>query len=225
MSKLILVAALAAAAFVRVSQAADAPDFSLSKDHAMTFATRTSRVAEQFVQSHPAGIVPIYSNIAYEFPKGPYIAGNGWTVSGPQSFPSGQWWVGAQFTPKKSTTLVEADVALGYMSGTEGLVLNLYTDESGLPGTLLASFKIRKLPVFGSCCALVRAYSTTGIPLTGGTPYWLTAETNAAEADESAAWAVNEIDQVDSGINAVNHGSGWLPTQLAPAPAFALFGG
>ena len=46
----------------------------------------------------------------------------------------------------------------------------------------------------------------------------------AAEADESAAWAVNEIDQVDGGVNAVNHGAGWLATQLSPAPAFALFG-
>jgi hypothetical protein len=225
MSKMILAAAVAAAVFVPRVQAADTSNFALSSDHRITMALHPSQVNEQYAIAHPAGVRPVYSNIGYEYPKGRYISNSGWTISGPTSLIGEQVWIGAQFTPKNSTTLVEADVAVGYVTGTMGFVLNLYTDAGGVPGTLMATFKAKKMPTFGSCCALTRVFNGTGVPVTGGTPYWLTVETNAATADEWAAWNDNDVDQVDFGTNAVNNGAGWAATQLLPGPSFAVFGG
>jgi hypothetical protein len=67
-------------------------------------------------------------------------------------------------------------------------------------------------------------FSGTGVPVTAGTPYWLTVETNANTMDEWAVWNMNDVNQVDFGTNAVNNGSGWAPTQLLPGPSFAVFG-
>jgi hypothetical protein len=224
---MIMAVAVAAAVFVPVVHAGDISNYSLSSDHRLTFSQtrQASSAQEQYSQAHFAGIRPIYNNIGYFYPKGRYISDVGWTLSGPTSIIGQQIWIGAQFTPKHSGMVVEVDAALGYVTGTMGLTLNLYTDAGGVPGTLLASFKAKKLPTFGTCCDLVRAFDGTGVPVTGGAPYWITAETTAATADEWGVWNLNDVDQVDMGTNAVNNGAGWLPSNLIPAPSFAVFSG
>jgi hypothetical protein len=224
---MIMAVAVAAAVFVPVAHPADLSSYMLSSDHRLTFsqARHPSQAQEQFSQAHAAGVRPVYSNIGYDYPKGRYISDVGWTISGPTSLIGQQIWIGAAFTPKQSVMVIEVDAALGYVTGTMGMTLNLYTDAGGVPGTLLASFKAKKLPSFGACCDLIRAFDGTGVPVTAGTQYWITAETTAASADEWGVWNLNDVDQVDIGTNAVNSGSGWQPTQLIPAPSFAVFSG
>lgn len=224
MSRMILSVAVAAAVFVPVVQAADTTGYSLSADRRITHALHVSQVHEQFAQAHPAGVNPVYSNIGYAYPKGRYISNFAWTISGPTSLIGQTIWLGAQFTPKHSTNIVEIDAALGYVTGTMGMAVNVYTDLGGVPGTLLASYKARKLPIFGTCCDLVRLFNAPGVPVSGGTPYWITVETNAATADEWGVWNMNDTNQVAPGTNAVNDGTNWATTQLLPAPSLAVFG-
>src|SRR5690348_11012577 len=112
MSRLILAAAVAAAVFVPAVQAADTSNYSLSSDHRMTMALHPSQLHEQYAQAHPAGLKPVYSNIGYDYPKGRYISNSGWTISGPSSLIGETIWIGAQFTPKHSATVVEVDAGV-----------------------------------------------------------------------------------------------------------------
>jgi hypothetical protein len=217
--------AVAVAVFAPVVQAADLSGYSLSKDHRLSFAEHRSQVQAEFAQAHYMGVRPIYTNIGYDYPKGRYISNTGWTISGPDSLVGQQFWIGAAFTPKKSGMVVEVDAALGYVTGTMGFALNMYSDAGGVPGTLLASYNAKKLPIFGSCCDLVRAFNGTGVPVTAGSVYWITVETTAKTADEWGVWNLHDVNQVDMGTNAANDGSGWQPTQLLPAPSFAVFSG
>jgi hypothetical protein len=225
MSKTLLAAVVAAAVCVPAVRAADTSNVSLSSDHRMTTAMHPVASGDAS-QSYaiPKGLKPLFNNIGIDYPKGRYIASQGWTISGPASIIGQQFWIGAQFTPKASGMVNEVDVAVGYVTGTMGVTVSLYTDAGGVPGTLLGSFKAKHLPTFGSCCRVERAFSGVGTPVTGGDPYWVTVTTDDATADEWAAWNSNDVDQVDPITAAANDGAGWAPTQLLPAPSFAVIG-
>ena len=165
----------------------------------------------------------IFDNLATLDPLGVYMDGTGYTLAGPNSG-FGQIWLAAAFTPATSATLSEVQAAVGFVQGTKQAVLiSIYADASGVPGTLLWSQRA-KIPIFGDCCAVARAHDSAGLPLTAGTQYWVAVTTLADAPETFGAWAFNVADQVDPGQTAVNMGSGWTASPSLPTVAFAVFG-
>lgn len=115
-------------------------------------------------------------------------------------------------------------LGIGYVTGTNGVIASINEDSGGLPGDVLASFRVGGLPVFGSCCVVGMADKAKGAALNAGEQYWLVVKTNKSESDEWAAWNMNDTEQVNSYAGAVNSGSGWQSTTFLPGPAFAVYG-
>lgn len=167
-----------------------------------------------------ANLTKIFSNLG---PEGNvYQCCIGWTISAPGSPVGAQQWVAHAFTPAKDSTVVKIKVGVGYVTGTNGVVLAIAKDNNNFPGGFLKSWtKLGVLPVFGSCCDLVKAKDVAGIPLTGGKQYWVVVKLNAKTPDTWDAWNFS-----NSGIGrmAFNTGSGWLDGGDTNQGAFAVLG-
>ena len=202
------------------AQAALPASITISADKKTVYATPTHHTAAPTQKTKRA---VIFDNLAKLDPLGVYMVGTGETLSGPNSG-FGQNWLAAAFTPATAATLTEVQVAVGYIQGAKSAVLiNIYADASGAPGTLLWSQRA-KLPVFGDCCATANAHDAAGLPLTAGTQYWVGIVTLADATDIFGAWSFNVADQVDPGLIAIDSGAGWKPSPSTPNFAFAVFG-
>jgi hypothetical protein len=166
----------------------------------------------------------IVSNIATKYPKSPYYAPDGLTISGPNTI-TGTIETAVAFTPAASATVSEIDAAVGNINGTNGVLVSIYSDASNSPGSSLGDFSVSDLPVFGSCCELATAKLKKGLKLTAGTQYWLVFSTSSKQTDAFDAVSPQEIDQLDTYTEAGNFGKGWLTTYTSSvAPAFAIYG-
>lgn len=197
----------------------------------ITIIPRTS--AQHAVAKPPsdAGLIKIYDNIGVAYPKGTYWCCEGATVSGPNSPGGVEWWDATSFTPSADHTVTQIRVAIGYVGGTNEVILSLVNDANGLPGTPIRTWVAKPLPNFGTCCAVVVKTDKAGIPVTKGTRYWITATTNANDADAWLAWNVNDTDQMDSHLSAARcegsvcrTGGKWVAVQQSPALAVAVLG-
>ena len=111
------------------------------------------------------------------------------------------------------------------MKGPDAVDIDLYADASGVPGTLLKSFNATNLTGNAGCCGFAVGKDKQGIPVTGGTPYWIAVTTDANGTDTFANWMFNSSDQLDALPSAVNKGSGWVTNGGAvPAASFAVYG-
>jgi hypothetical protein len=114
-------------------------------------------------------------------------------AQGGSNFPF-QTWVGVAFTPTANATVERIQVSAGRQSsGTHGFEVNLYSDASGIPGTVLGTVHVSNLPTYGQCCQLATANFSTGIPVTAGTQYWVVVSTTAQDTD-IYAWPFNSTD-------------------------------
>ena len=207
----------------------------LSKDGRMTTATKPTTQSVTRTPSSDAGLVMIFDNIGTAYPKGSYWCCEGYTITGPTAlsgFP--EYWEAAAFTPSASHTVTKIKVAVGFVEGTNGLVLGLYTDASGVPGKALKTWPLSNLPTFGSCCIVETRADATGIPVSAGTQYWVVLKTNNSESNTWAAFNVNDVDQVDPAPTAFycsqdqggscGANDAWSAGQSIPGPAFAVLG-
>ena len=206
----------------------------VSKDGRTTIATkRTASVAR--VVSNDAGLVSIFDNIGTAYPKGSYWCCEGYTITGPTAlsgFP--EYWEAGAFTPSANHTVTKVKVAVGFVEGTNGLVLGLYSDSGGVPGKALKTWNLSGLPNFGSCCVVESKSDATGIAVTAGTQYWVVLKTNAKETTTWAAFNVNDTDQIDPAPTAFycsqdaggscGTNDAWTASQSVPGPAFAVLG-
>lgn len=183
-----------------------------------------------------ASLVKIFDNIGTYYPRGPYYCCEGWTIAGPltgqqQSFP--ELWEAAAFVPDADYTVTKIEVAAGWVIGVNGVVLSLYTDVDGVPGTAIKSWSLTNLPGFG-CCGLQVRTDASGIPVKGGTQYWIVLKTNSKESNTIAAWNDNDTDQLtnrkmatycsDDKEGTCANNDVWTPFETAPGPAFAVLG-
>jgi len=169
----------------------------VSKDGRMVITTKPTAAATRSDASEP-GLVKIFDNLS-SYAKATYWCCSGYTIAGPSAisgFP--EFWTAAAFTPSANHTVTKVKVAVGFIEGTNGLVLSLYTDASGVPGTAIKSWNISGLPNFGSCCVVESRSDAAGIAVTGGTQYWIVLKTNKKDATTFAAWNVNDTDEIDS---------------------------
>jgi len=206
----------------------------ISKDGRKTIATkRVPGVVRS--ESSDAGLVKIFDNIGTAYPKGSYWCCEGYTITGPTAlsgFP--EYWEAGAFTPSANYTVTKVEAAVGFVEGVNGLVLSLYNDASGVPGTPIKSWALTGLPTFGSCCVVETKSDSAGIPVTSGTQYWIVLKTNAKETTTWAAFNVNDTDQVDPAPTAFycsqdvsgscGNNDKWTASQSIPGPAFAVLG-
>ena len=173
-----------------------------------------------------AGLVKIFSNLASEYPNGEFWCCTGYNIMGPSSG-IGEQWMAAAFTPHANHTVTKISVAVGYSQGTtNGAVLSLRADNNGAPGKTLKGWTLSALPVFGTCCALMEASDSSGIPVSAGQQYWVVLRTNASQLDTVDAWNVDDTDQVHSRKLAVFPGvhNAWYVFHATPGLAFSVEG-
>jgi hypothetical protein len=143
-----------------------------------------------------------------------YQTGGGWEIKGPTSscvpahFDCGEFDSAFSFKPVTSSYFTELQIGLGYVSGTNSVIVNLNSDLSGSPGAILESWNISGLPSYLSCCTLQTMLGDGTIPLVSGMTYWITIQPSAS--DTSALWLYNPSGSALVGPGQYSTGSGWL---------------
>ncbi len=138
-------------------------------------------------QDVPATLTRIYSNLGSSATD-LYYDTDGLPIQGPNENNGDAVFEGMQFTPAADSHVSEVRVAVQYGGvGTNLVDLNIYSDSSGVPGTLLAGpVAVSGLPDFGTCCTLAVA-KFSAVAVTAGTRYWVVANTGA-DSDALDIW-------------------------------------
>jgi len=175
-------------------------------------------------QEVPQGLKKIYSNLG---PKNDaYLDSDGWSITGFNSFGGDNYAfeIGLPFTPKSDSHVSQARAALQYDGlGANQVNVSIYSDVGGVPGSLLAGpVTVSNLPDFGTCCTLVVA-SFTPLAVSGGTQYWIVANTpvSGEGSDFVGVWDWNYQPLPFAGSNGVN---GWFAEIGNTWPAGAVYG-
>jgi hypothetical protein len=164
----------------------------------------------------------IYSNFGH---GDSYYCCAGWTESGADSRTVGEPWLQAMaFTPTRGDyLLLQIDLAIGYLEGTEGFTLELRADDGGQPGWTIASWDVRRMPTFGSSYGVetIDAFPSF-VELYKGNQYWLVPIVNYS--NEWAAWNENSLSA--KGLGAYSHDGGitWTTKNYSPNSAFDVLG-
>lgn len=127
------------------------------------------------------------------------------------------------FVPSESADLSQIVIALSqYSSVTTTALVTLYTDNNGLPGSVMESWSLTGLPIFGSTSTTVQILNASpGVLLSGGTTYWLVAAAPlATDVSTSAVWVVNSTGAMGY---AVYSGATWYKYPFKQG-AFAVMG-
>jgi uncharacterized protein (TIGR03437 family) len=135
--------------------------------------------------------------------------GPGYCISGASTATCGPMttrWIASPFTPSGNCTLVQVDLALGWISGTNGAVIDLVNDQSGSPGTTaLQSWTATNLPAAGPA-AFITLTSTSPITLNRGTQYWLVVKGSASDTLDS--WSGNTFGLTGT-LLSLDQGASW----------------
>jgi hypothetical protein len=135
-----------------------------------------------------AGLTKIYSNLGSKTDA--YDDGISYQISGPSNPLFGKGYLAMPFTPAQNSTVKEVLIALGYLGGgLNGGTIGLVTDENGAPGTTpLRTWTASNFPHEGTCCPLVELKDAAGIPLEGGTQYWIVAGLSPGTEEGQYQW-------------------------------------
>jgi hypothetical protein len=162
-------------------------------------AAQNKHLAPRIAAARPSGVVvpaqapvdgmtKIYSNLGSRTDT--YDDSVGYALSGPDNFhQNGRAYMAVPFTPAVDSTAKAVLIALSYNGeGTDAAVVGIFSDANGLPGKPLKLWGTGNFPVFGTCCKLVVLQDATGVPLTGGTQYWIAAGTGAKSKAAIYEW-------------------------------------
>lgn len=148
-----------------------------------------------------------------------YNAKTGLAIGGKNSNPGFVEW-GEAFVPKAKFDLSAITMALGSITGSNGVTVSLETSIGGAPGKTLASWSFLALPQLGTTSSTVQTMTfADAIVLQKGQTYWLV--TTPLAADTQAVWNLNSTGV--TGLGAVNFGGVWLTAQV-PSGAFEVVG-
>jgi uncharacterized protein (TIGR03437 family) len=186
----------------------------------------------------PAGLAtrafPIFNDLA------PNNSGAGYCISGTGTANCGPMtsrWIAAPFVAGGDFTLTQVDLSLGWISGTNGAVVDLVNDASGVPGSaVLTSWTVSQLPPSGPT-ALVTLTPPTSVTLNRAARYWLVVK--GAASDTLDFWSGN-ASGLTGALTSLDEGASWnngflnlgafevLGTPLSgnvPAPVVVTAGG
>ncbi len=142
------------------------------------------------------------------------------------------------FIPGVTTNFAQLDIALLYPNGLNepnSAIVDLVSDSSDSPGTVLQSWNVANLPNSSICCTLTTLTGDGTIPLVEGSKYWVAVLPSSDSSLILWAWNTTGVNTscCSNGVPALlyNHGSGWGPADKlygypnpAPAPAFEVLG-
>jgi len=216
--------ALAVVAFAAGSAAAGpASNATVSKDKRITSIPHGTAHFVPAIRP-PRKLDVIFDNIGFLYPKGLYFCCYGYTVSGPSSQIGQTIWSASGFTPSKDMSVKLLEVAVGYVSGTNKVVISIADDNGGVPGNILGSWPVTNLGTFGTCCALAQL-NVDHIHVTAGQQYWVIVGTDDSDADTWAAWPFNSTDEIDPVPFAQYNDSSWTNYGGSiPGLSFAVYG-
>ncbi len=166
------------------------------------------------------GKVTVFTNLDRNLPYG---AGSGYLLSGNKAQFAPEIWLALPFKAKANLHAKTLAAAIAYTSGTKKVNLGLYSDDAGLPGTLLPDGQgsTTDIPTSGQCCELARVtLPGPGVALTAGTQYWLVASPDNIEApDFKGIWqvsslAVSAYEQPEQLINWTSFSAGWMAAEI-----------
>jgi uncharacterized protein (TIGR03437 family) len=145
----------------------------------------------------------IFSDLnAADYGSGLCISGAGTSQCGPMT----NRWLASPFTPSGSVLLTQIQLALGWISGANGAVIDLADDQSGAPGTtVLQSWNVPQLPPAGPT-ALVTLAPVDRVTLARGTKYWLVVK--GAAGDTLDSWSGNSSGLTGT-LLSLDQGASW----------------
>ncbi len=155
-----------------------------------------------------------------------YDGSNGWLIAGPtNSYDDENQAIANPFTLSANSTIQGIQIALTYYGyGENSSYVAIFSDASGLPGTLLKAWKVSNLPTFGDCCTLPTIRDAAGFKVSGGVQYWLVAGTNGTSENGTVdVWNYTYNDS-QGAIAFENAGTGNAWTAYTGNNAFALYG-
>jgi len=204
---------LAFISFACANLAAQAPQIALAE--------RSSMV--QFANGPDQGLAKIHSNLGSKTDA--FDDGVSWSITGPDNPRWHTGYLAMPFTPKVNSTAKEILIALGYVTGgfNKGSI-SIFTDAQGVPGKPLKTWATGNFPREGQCCKLVALKDSSGVPLQGGTQYWIVAHTGPHSAAAQYQWNFvwNDAQGKVAFLNG-NTKDKWLPYHDNLA-AFAVYG-
>lgn len=187
-----------------------------------------------YSQARPGGLVTIFSNLGAKYPKSVYFPHDGIYVTGPNNTAFNyELWNATAFTPAADHSVTKIEVAVSHYAGTSEAVIALYADNAGVPGALIRKWRVSNLPIYGTCCALAVAKTSTPIPVSAGVKYWVAVQTDKSNSDSVLQWDANTTDQIDflpfaqycvspSFCGSTN--KKWVAASFTPTLGFAVLG-
>ena len=170
------------------------------------------------IQPPAPGLVTIYSNLGAAGSE--YDCCVGWTVSGARSQVGANIYSAMAFTPNANYAVARIDLAAGYVSGPNGVVVTLNDDQGGVPGNIIHTWRLTNLTTFGTCCPLEVLQGGSEAVITGGVPYWIVER--ALQRDTWDAWNDNNTGAIGTGAQKYN--GTWTASPGATLGAFAVYG-
>jgi hypothetical protein len=176
------------------------------------------RTPIEAADAEPAAMQKIFNNLG----KSPNTYhGGGFVVLGPAAT-NGPQSIALPFTPKADSHIDQVRTAIQYISGANQVNISIYADASGVPGTLLAGpVTVTHLPTFFHCCKTTTA-NFSSVSVTGGTQYWIVADTPASGTGSDFTGAWNFVySKLSLGSNS---GTGWFAFDPNEEVAAAVYG-
>jgi hypothetical protein len=159
-----------------------------------------------------ASPITIYTTFG---PGQTYNATNGWVIGTAPGFNEEE--IAARFVPGADYTLDAIDFAATYVSGFDGVTLEIDANDFGKPGAAIESFSFA---VSSTTAEVFTADSVLHPLLTAGTTYWV-----LLAADEPGNTDVLWNQSTTTAGFSSQSGSGpWLPQSELIAPAFDVLG-
>ncbi len=173
--------------------------------------------------SMPAMASTLYSNLGTG--SSVYNCCTGWAITGTGSIGT-SFTTANEFQVAASGSVSEIDFAVGYVAGFENsFYLDIDADNSGQPGSVLASFNnLSSSTQFGTCCGLVSVTGVSGLNLSTGVNYWLVlGPTSSSDSTYDAFnWSNSATGTEDYSTDG---GKTWLTNGVTNQGAFQILGG
>jgi hypothetical protein len=184
--------------------------------------------SSKVVLVHPGsdtGLTTIAGNLSKDS-YAVYFCCYGSTIAGPNAGFGHTYWVAQGFTPSVDATVTKLKASVGFVEGVNEVVLSLYSDSNGIPGTALFSkrTKVGALGNYGDCCILADVNYAAGAAITAGTPYWVVVSTDKNSTTTFAAWTYNTTDMRQNVNLVASYVDGTWTSEFGLQGGFAVLG-
>ncbi len=154
-----------------------------------------------------------------------YNCCTGWTVSG-SGYIGTSFIAANEFQVTTSGSVTEIDIAVGLVVGPDSFYVDIASDNSGKPGSVLASFTnlTSNGNNFGTCCTLTSITGISGLNLTAGTNYWLVVGPSSTTAQTWEAWNYSNSATGNDDYS-TDGGQTWVQQGTQSQGAFQILGG